>query len=135
MAADEAKEIAVAGADPMSQGSTDLASVFETSLSHLAPRIHIVSSPIGPFTFGQAEMALEKAIAEHPHLDVIYALSVAATDGAVAAVRTSHKEKQVRIIGSDQTLDLLFMLRQGTIDSLIINPIQQMLKMDWRPRE
>jgi ribose transport system substrate-binding protein len=176
IAGNDEGEIAVAGADPMSPGSTDLANAFEASLAHTAPHIHIVSRLIGPFTFGQAEMAIEKTIAEHPHLVAIYALSVAATDGAVAAVRTSHQEGRIRIIGSDQTLDLLFMLRQGTIDSLVIQdmrgmgqqavenivaarnrravarvtyhqpvllnsdnidsePIQQMLKMDWRPRE
>lgn len=169
-------EIAMAGVDPMSPGTTDRANAFERWISQIAPHVHIVSKLVGTFTFGQAEMAVEEVIEAHPHLAAVYALNVPATRGAVAALRTSRREASIRIIGSDQTLDLLFLLREGAIDSLVIQdmrgmgaqavenivaarehrkvaavtryepvllrranidsePIQQMLKMDWRPRE
>jgi ribose transport system substrate-binding protein len=169
-------EIAVVGVDPMSPGSTDCANAFEAALAEVAPRIRIVSKLMGPYTFGQAEMATEQAIEEHPRLAAIYALNLEVTRGAVAAVRSSQAQGRVQIIGSDQGLDTLFLLRQGTIDSLLIedmrgmgeqavknvvarrsdlpvaavtyrepalltrdniknDTMQQMLRMDWRPRE
>jgi ribose transport system substrate-binding protein len=169
-------EIAIAGIDPMSPGSKDLADNFEASLSRLAPGIHVTSKLVGSFTFGQAELETEKMIEDYPRITAIYAVSVVATRGAVAAVRSSRNEGKIRIVGNDQTLDLLFLLRRGAIDSLVIEDmrglgmqavqnivaarqgrpvqtityyepvlldrenidnetIQQMLKMDWRPRE
>lgn len=169
-------EIAIVGADPMSPGSTDCANAFESALTEAAPHIRIVSKLMGPYTFGQAEMATEQALEEHPHLAAIYALNLGITRGAVAAVRSSQAQGRVRIIGSDQGLDTLFLLRQGAIDSLLIedmrgmgeqavknivtrrsdlpveavtyrepvlltrdninsDAMQQMLRMDWRPRE
>jgi ribose transport system substrate-binding protein len=169
-------EIAIVGADPMSPGSTDCANAFEAALAEVAPHIRIVSKLMGPYTFGQAEMVTEQAIEEHPHLVAIYALNLGTTRGAVAAVRSSQAQGRVQIIGSDQGLDTLFLLRQGAIDSLLIedmrglgeqavrnivarrsgipvktvtyrepvvltrdninsDAMQQMLRMDWRPRE
>jgi ribose transport system substrate-binding protein len=169
-------EIAVVGIDPMSPGSTDCANAFETALAEIAPNIQITSRLMGPYTFGQAEMATEQVIEEHPHLAAIYALNVVVTRGAVAAVRSSRGEGKVHIVGNDQTLDLLFLLRRGAIDSLLIEDMrgmgelavenivarrnglpvsgityrepvllsqdnidseamQQMLRMDWRPRK
>jgi len=115
-------------------------------------------------------------IEDYPRITAIYAVSVTATRGAAAAIRSSQREGKIRIVGSDQTLDLLFLLRRGAIDSLVIEDMrgmgmqavqnivatrqgrsvqattyyepvlldrknidkeanQQMLKMDWRPRE
>ena len=169
-------EIAIVGVDPMSPGSKDLADAFETSLSHLAPGIHVASKLVGSFTAGQAELETEKMIEDYPRITAIYAVSVSATRGAAAAIRSSQKDGKIRIVGSDQTLDLLFLLRRGAIDSLVIEDMrgmgmqaiqnivaarqgrsvqattyyepvlldrkniddetnQQMLKMDWRPRE
>jgi ABC-type sugar transport system substrate-binding protein len=117
-------EIAIAGIDPMSPGSKDLADNFEASLSRLAPGIHTTSKLVGSFTFGQAELETEKMIEDYPRITAIYAVSVAATRGAVAAVRTSRKEGRISIVGSDQTLDLLFLLRRGAIDSLVIEDMR-----------
>ncbi len=169
-------EIAIVGVDPMSPGSKDLADKFDASLSRLAPGIRVASKLVGSFTSGQAELATEKMIEDYPRIAAIYALSVPATRGAIAAIRSSQKDSKIRIVGTDQTLDLLFLLRRGVIDSLVIEDmrgmgkqavqnivatrqgrsvqsttyyepvlldrkniddeaIQQMLKMDWRPRE
>jgi len=168
-------KIAMVGIDPMSPGSKELAAAFEGALAHVAPGVKIVSRLVGPLTFGQAEMELERTMEEHPDLAAIYALTVPATRGAVAALRTFHREKVIKVVGTDQTVVLLYLLRQGVVDSLIIQnmramgmtavenivsarevrstqpvtyfepllltienidtePVQQILKMDWRPR-
>jgi ribose transport system substrate-binding protein len=41
-------------------------------------------------------------------------------------VRSSGKSGRIRVIGCDQTLDLLFLLRQGLIDSLVVQDTRTM---------
>jgi ribose transport system substrate-binding protein len=102
-----------------SSGSPDRSSAFEASLNREAPEIQVVDRLKGSFSFGQAELAVEKSILAHPHLSAILSLNITATRGAVAAVRTTHSADHIMIVGCDQNLDLVFLLRQGMVDSLI----------------
>ncbi len=135
-------EIALGGIDPNSPGSESCALAFESALHRLAPAIRIVSHLTGSYTPGQAETAIEQILDEHPHLGAIYALNLAVTHGAVAAVRDSGRESghdsgresgraserqgTVAIIGNDEALDLLFLVRQRVIDSLVIEDMRGM---------
>jgi ribose transport system substrate-binding protein len=119
-------EVLIIGIDPVPYGSPDLPSAFEAVLSRDNPGIRIVGRLKGSFSFGQAEMAAEKAILENSHLGAILALNTTATRGTVAAVRTTHSSGRIKIIGCDHTLDVLFMLRQGMIDSLIVQNMRSM---------
>lgn len=119
-------EIAVAGIDPMSPGSASCASVFEAALHQIAPKLRVVNRLMGAYTSGQAETATEQIIEEHPHLAAIYALNVLTTRGVVAAVRNSRRKGEITIIGNDEALDLLFLVRQKTIDSLVIEDMRGM---------
>jgi ribose transport system substrate-binding protein len=122
-------EILILGYDPFSAGSTDRSSVFEAMLNRDAPDIRIVEKLKGPFSFGQAELAAEKAIRAHPHLSAIFSLSTTATRGAIAAVRTTHTAGRTLIIGCDHNLDLIYLLRQGAIDSLVAQDMRAMGSM------
>jgi ribose transport system substrate-binding protein len=119
-------EIAIVGIDPMSPGNESCATAFETALHRIAPNVRIVSHLTGPFTPGQAETATGQAIEKHPHLAAIYALSIVATRGTVAAVRDSQREGKIAIIGTDQALDLFFLVRQKVVDSLVIQDMRGM---------
>lgn len=112
-------EVVVAGIDPFLSGSPDRSSAFEADLNRDAPRIKVVDRLKGGFSFGQAELAIEKSILAHPHLSAILSLNIPATRGAIAAVETTHTSKQIAIIACDQDIDLLFLLRRGVLDSLI----------------
>jgi ABC-type sugar transport system substrate-binding protein len=167
-------EVAIIGVDPMLPGISERTKLFESALSATAPHIRIVAKSMGSEALGQAEMACSEVLRLHPKVGVIYAMNPTNTSGAVAALHSSHVAHPVSIIGHDQTVGLLFMLRQGSIDSLLIRdmrgmarqavenivatrdgrsvspityfqsalltrdnidtePMQQMLKMDWRP--
>lgn len=119
-------EILILGYDPLSSGNNDRSSAFEAVLGHDALGIHVVEKPKGPFSFGQAELAAEKAIRAHPHLTAIFSLNTTATRGAVAAVRTTHSADRILIIGCDHNLDLLYLLRQGAVDSLVAQNMRAM---------
>lgn len=133
LAADRASEILhgkgqvmVLGFDPLSPGSVERAEAFRRSLRQIAPEISIVDQVSGSKSFGQAELASEQAILAHPDISAIFALGINATRGAAAAVRTKKAEGRIKIIGCDQTLDLLFLLRRGVIDSLVIEDTRKM---------
>jgi ribose transport system substrate-binding protein len=119
-------EISLLGVDPMYAGSVERAIAIEASLHQIAPSIRIVGKPAGTFSFGQTEQDAEGMIRSHPRLSAIVALNVTATRAAVAAVRATRSVDQIRIIGCDQGLDLLFLLRHGVIDSIIVQNMRAM---------
>lgn len=119
-------EVLILGYDPLSSGNNDRSSAFEITLSREAPQIIIVEKLKGPFSFGQAELAAEKAIRAHPHLSAIFSLTTTATRGAIAAVRTTGTSHQIQLLGCDHNLDLLYLLRQGVVDSLIAQNMREM---------
>jgi ribose transport system substrate-binding protein len=120
-------EVLIVGIDPLfSSGSHDRSSAFEASLNREAPEIQVVGRLKGSFSFGQAELAIAKTVLAHPHLSAILSLNIAGTRGAVAAVRTTHSSDHIIIVGCDQNRDLLFLLRQGVVDSLIAQNMRAM---------
>jgi ribose transport system substrate-binding protein len=119
-------KIVLVGADPLSPGRAERAQAIEDSLSRLAPGITIAQKFVGPFSFGQAELTSEQVIQAHSDLSAIVALGVKETRGAVAAVHNTGKVGRIMVIGCDQTLDLLLLLRRGLIDSLVVEDTRTM---------
>ncbi|MEO6924475.1 MAG: substrate-binding domain-containing protein [Bryocella sp.] len=119
-------EVAIVGLDPLSPGSIDRSEAFEAALHNSAPEQRIVGKVLGPLSFGQAEFKTERIIRAHPGITSIFALNVTGARAAVSAVRTTRTEDRIRIVGCDQALDLLFLLRQGKIDGLVIQNTRKM---------
>jgi ribose transport system substrate-binding protein len=104
----------------------DRADAFEHALARNAPGIHLAEKLVGSFSFGQAEQAAEASLHAHPHLSAIVAMNVNATRGAYAAVHAAGLSGRVKILGWDQALDLLFLLRHGQIDAMVIENTRAM---------
>ena len=119
-------EIIILGLDPNSSETSDRASAFEFVLSREAPDIRLIDRLKGPLSFGQAELAAEKAIRANPHLSAIFTLNTVATRGAIAALGTTRTGGGITLIGCDQTMDLLYLLRRGAIDSLVVQDMRTM---------
>ncbi len=119
-------QILIIGIDLLSSGSPDRSSAFEAALNREAPGIQVVDRLKGSFSFGQAELAAEKAIQTHPDLSAILSLNTTSTRGAVAAVRTTHTSDHILIVGCDYNLDLLFLVRQRVIDSIVAQNMRAM---------
>lgn len=169
-------DVLVLGLDPTWPGSEERERALEQMLSTAVPGARIVEKLGGAVSFGQAELQAEKALRDHSDVSVVVSLNITSTRGAVAAASTLGKRDHVRIIGFDQTLDLLTGIRQGLIDALVVQdtrrmgalavgnivseskghrppsitrvqpvlvtrgnidtePVQQVLRMDWRPRQ
>lgn len=119
-------KILILGVDSLSPGSVERANAFEQALRREAPGISIAEQVPGSMSFGQAELASEQAILAHPEISAIFALGINETTGAAAAVRSTKTAGKIKIIGCDQTLALLFLLRRGAIDSLLIEDTRTM---------
>lgn len=119
-------EVAIIGINPRLPGSIERVKLFELKLTAIAPHIRIIAESMGTETFGQAEMTTSQVLRLHPNVSVIYTLSPTSTSGAVAALHNSRMNHAVSIIGHDQTGDLLFMLRHGSVDSLLIRDMRGM---------
>jgi ribose transport system substrate-binding protein len=118
--------VAILGLDALSPGAVERSNAFEEDLHRVAPHIAIVAKVTGPYSFGQAELAAEQTIHSYPNLSAIFALSFNDTRGALAAVRSVQPARSIKIIGCDQTLDLLLLLRRGEVDSLIVEDTRSM---------
>lgn len=136
LAADRAAEvlhgkgkILLLGVDALSPGSVERADAFQRALSDKAPGISVVEEVSGSMSFGQAELASEQAIAAHPDLSAIFAVGINETRAAAAAVRSQKSANRIKVIGCDQTFDLLFLLRRGIIDSLVVEDTRAMGSM------
>lgn len=119
-------QVIILGVDSLSPGSVERADAFERALQHDAPGISVVEKVSGSMSFGQAELASEQAIAAHPGLSAIFAVGINETRGAAAAVHNSAPSNRIKVIGCDQTIDLLFLLRRRVIDSLVIEDTRTM---------
>jgi ribose transport system substrate-binding protein len=119
-------EILIIGMDPLSPGSSDRSAAFEVALEREAPAIQVVDRLKGFLSFGQAELATEKAIRANPHLSAILALNATATRGAIAAVGTTHSSDHILIVGCDYNFDLLFLLRKKVLDALVVQNMHEM---------
>lgn len=119
-------KVLLVGVDPASPGSVERADAFERALGKIAPRVTVTEKLVGAFSFGQAEEAVENALLAHDDVSAVFAIGTSATRGAYAAVRTTRRAGKVAIIGCDQTIDLMFLLRHGGIDSLVAQDTRPM---------
>jgi ribose transport system substrate-binding protein len=119
-------KVLILGVNPLSPGSVSRAEAVQRALERDDPQIQIVDELSGSSSFGQAELVTEQAIRTHPELDAIIALGINESRGAVAAVASSGAAGRVRIVACDQTMDLLFLLRESMIDSLIVQDSRSM---------
>lgn len=119
-------KVLLLGVDPISPGSVERAEAFEESLRKIAPGVTVAQKLVGSFSFGQAEEAMEQALRHHSDVSAIFAIGTNATRGARAAVRAMGRTGKIAIIGCDQTVDLMFLLRHGGIDSLIAQDTRTM---------
>lgn len=118
--------IIILGADALSPGSVERSNAFEKALQREAPGITIEEKLAGSLSFGEAELASEQDIHAFSGRTVIFALGPNETEGAAAAVRNTGTSNRISIIGCDQTLDLLFLLRHRKIDSLLVENTRDM---------
>jgi ribose transport system substrate-binding protein len=98
---------------------------FQETLAKEFPGLEIVA-----FQYGMSDRARSLAVSEdiltaHPDLDGIFASNESSTIGAVQAVKERGLAGKIRIVGFDSSPSLIDDLRDGAIDSLVLqDPFQ-----------
>lgn len=118
--------VAVLGLDPDIRGIFVRTRSFETGLAKNYPGIRIVEERNGAFNEPQARETTEELLTKHSGIHAIFALTSVATQGAYLVLKARGLTGKVRIIGSGQELDMLADVKNGGIDSVLIENSWQM---------
>lgn len=109
------------------------ARAFEAALNGNFPRISIVAREGGSPTMAELHQIAREMLVNYPHLDAILALDSVATMGTLDQLRDQGKARSIKLIGCDQDWDLMFFVRQGDVDSIIVQNTNEMgsLAVRW----
>jgi len=111
--------IAILGVDPAILSLVARANAIQSALHAAVPGLQIVERHSTSFGFDEAEQTAEDAIRRTPHLRAIVTLNINQTRAAYFALRNNPTREQVILVGCDQDLDLVRLVRTGEIDALI----------------
>ncbi len=118
-------KVAILGVKKGSVSTDEREQGFETTIKQQFPGIQIVQ-----WLYGEANAAKSLSIAEdiltaHPDLNGLFASNESSTVGAVRAIRQRNLSSKVVLVGFDATPDLVTNVREGAIDSLVLqNPFK-----------
>jgi len=125
--------VAMIGIDPNDIGVLARSQAFEVALRTKSPRTVVVERRGGATNPVETQSVAAEVLEDHPDLDGIVTFSAMASEGSWAAINSSKKNGQVRLVGCDQELDLMAGIRHGDIDSILIENTYEMgrLAMSW----
>jgi ribose transport system substrate-binding protein len=91
---------------------------FEDAIHTNAPQIQILDKRYGNSDFAQALAVSENMLTAYPDLDALFASNESSAVGAAKALESRHSK--VKLVGFDSSPSLLDGLKNGTIDSLVV---------------
>jgi len=109
------------------------ARAFESALSSNFPQVSIAARGTASSNIAELQQVTGEMLANNPHLGAILGLDVVATIGVLDELRGLGKTGSIKLIGCEQDGDLMFFLRRGEVDSLIIQNGNEMgaLAVRW----
>jgi len=119
-------EVAILGLRAEVPGNIERADAITEALKRLAPELAVLKKSMDSSSISYEQRNLREFIRIHPRLKVLVALSAQESHAAVAAIRAENAGERIRIIGCDQTMALLLMLRAGAFDSLVVQDMPAM---------
>jgi ribose transport system substrate-binding protein len=124
--------VGIVGLGTMLMSTTIRARAFEAALSSNFPQISIAARTVSS-NISELQQVTGEMLVNSPHLGAILALDTASTSGSLDALRALGKTGSVKLIGCDQDTALMFFVRQGDVDSLIIQNSNEMgsLAVRW----
>ena len=118
--------VAVLGIDPNSPGSLAILHAFETTLEREFPNITLVDRRAGSSNESEAQQAADESIAKNPDLQAIFTLTAIATRGAYLSLQARGLTSKIKVVGFEQDLELMSLVRERQIDALIAENTYQM---------
>ena len=119
-------QVVIAGLLAESPGSVGLADHIQAALLGVSPHVSIVDRLADSPSVGLSVHAIEDQIRGHPQLRAIIALTQLEGVSAVMAVHATGAEHRVHIIACGQSLRILYDLRNGKVDSVLVQDLRQM---------
>lgn len=117
-------KVAVIGFMPGSASTMERESGFESEIKAKFPGIEIVGTQFGMASQAKSMSATENFLSAHPDLAGVFADNESSTVGAVQALK-SRKARHVKLVGFDASDHLVADMREGWIDSLVVqNPFK-----------
>jgi ribose transport system substrate-binding protein len=111
--------VAVLGVNPAILALVDRAHAIESSLHTADPSLHLIERRSTSFGFDEAEETAEEVLRSNPGLRAIVTLDIHQTRAVYYALTRLGLEGRVLLIGCDQDLDLVRLLREGNIDAIV----------------
>jgi ribose transport system substrate-binding protein len=112
--------VAVIGLLPGAASTTAREEGFKHTIAKMFPEVRIVA-----FQYGMSDRARSLAVTEdiltaHPELDGIFASAEPGSIGAAQALKELRLAGKVKLVGFDSSASLVDDLRNGVIDSLVV---------------
>lgn len=92
---------------------------FKNKIEELLPKAKIVASITADYDRLKAMNVTLDLLQREPDLDVIYAANDSMALGAAEAARNLHREKQLKIIGIDGTIDARKAIEEGRLTATV----------------
>ncbi len=118
-------KVAILGVKKGSVSTDEREEGFNERIKAAYPGIQVVQWLYGEANAAKSLSTAEDMLTSHPDLNGLFASNESSTVGAVRAIRQRGLSKQVVLVGFDSTPDLVAQVRDGSIDSLVVqNPFK-----------
>lgn len=118
-------KVAILGVKKGSVSTDEREIGFDETIRKEFPGIRIVQWLYGEASATKSLSAAEDILTSHPDLNGLFASNESSTVGAVSAIRQSNMNGKVTLVGFDATPDLVNNVKDGAIDSLVLqNPFR-----------
>jgi ribose transport system substrate-binding protein len=118
-------KVAILGVKKGSVSTDEREEGFEATIKERFPGIQIAQFLYGEADASKSLAAAEDILTAHPELNGMFASNESSTVGAVRAIRQRNLANKVVLVGFDATPDLVNNVREGAIDSLVLqNPFK-----------
>jgi len=118
-------KVAILGVKKGSVSTDEREDGFRAALEKEFPGIRIVQHLYGEANAAKSLSVAEDMLTAHPDLTGLFASNESSTVGAVRAIRQRRAAGKVTLVGFDATPDLVANVKEGAIDSLVLqNPFK-----------
>jgi ribose transport system substrate-binding protein len=118
-------KVAILGVKKGSVSTDEREDGFRAAIEKDFPGIQIVQHLYGEANAARSLSAAEDILTAHPDLTGLFASNESSTVGAVRAIRQRNASGKVTLVGFDATPDLVANVKEGAIDSLVLqNPFR-----------
>lgn len=121
----ERSDVLLVGLDSLNAGGEDRFAALEESMQQINPTDRIVSRVAGPPVISAFQSAIVDALARQPGIRAIIALDSHASYAAASVVHDLNAQSKIRIIAFDQNTEVLASLRQGGVDSVLVQDMRE----------